>query len=83
MEGNKRFVEGKATAHDVISQRHNLAKSQHPLVAVLSCSDSRVPPEAIFDQGLGDLFVVARLETAPIPWGSAASNMLWSIWDRS
>jgi len=58
MDGNKRFIKGKTAPHNVVLQRHNLAKSQHPLVAILSCSDSRVPPEVIFDQGLGDLFVV-------------------------
>ena len=35
-----------------------LAKSQHPFATIVSCSDSRVPPEIVFDQGLGDLFVV-------------------------
>lgn len=58
VEGNKRFINGKPTSHDLVSQRHALEKTQHPLVAVLSCSDSRVPPEVVFDQGLGDLFVV-------------------------
>ena len=67
--GNKRFVGGKAGAHDLVSQRHNLAKTQHPLVAVLSCSDSRVPPEVIFDQGLGDLFVVRAAGNSADPMG--------------
>jgi carbonic anhydrase len=69
MDGNKRFVAGKAAAHDVISQRRNLAKTQNPLVAVLSCSDSRVPPETIFDQGLGDLFVVRAAGNSADPMG--------------
>jgi carbonic anhydrase len=58
LDGNKRFVAGKPISHDFVSQRHNLKKTQHPQVAVLSCSDSRLPPEIIFDQGLGELFVV-------------------------
>lgn len=72
MSGNKRFSEGNVAAHDVVSQRRKLAKDQHPLVAVLSCSDSRVPPETIFDQGLGDLFVVraAGNSADPIVIGS-------------
>lgn len=72
MAGNKRFSEGNVAAHDVVSQRRKLAKDQHPLVAVLSCSDSRVPPEAVFDQGLGDLFVVraAGNSADPIVIGS-------------
>ena len=69
MDGNKRFVDGKMAFHDVVSQRHNLAKSQHPLVAVLSCSDSRNPPEVIFDQGLGDLFVVRTAGNSADPIG--------------
>lgn len=56
--GNKRFVLGKANSQDFPAERKALAKTQHPRVAVLSCSDSRVPPELVFDAGLGELFVV-------------------------
>src|SRR5438445_12980176 len=56
--GNHRFVVGKTASRDLIAQRQTLTKSQHPRVTVLSCSDSRVPPELVFDAGLGDLFVV-------------------------
>ena len=56
--GNHRFATGKGALHDLQAQRESLTKTQHPQVAVLSCSDSRVPPELIFDAGLGDLFVV-------------------------
>jgi carbonic anhydrase len=56
--GNQRFVMGKTALHDFPSQRKALTKTQHPQVAVLSCSDSRVPPELVFDTGLGELFVV-------------------------
>ncbi len=56
--GNHRFASGKGAPHDLQAQRESLTKTQHPQVAVLSCSDSRVPPELIFDAGLGDLFVV-------------------------
>ena len=52
--GNKPFVNGKPTSHEVVLQRRALEKGQHPLVAVLSCSDSRVSPEIVFDLGLGD-----------------------------
>jgi carbonic anhydrase len=58
VDGNKRFIDGKPLSHDFISQRRTLERDQHPLVAILSCSDSRVPPEVVFDQGLGDIFVV-------------------------
>lgn len=69
MEGNKRFVAGKPTPREIVSQRQSLEKTQHPLVAVLSCSDSRVPPEVVFDQGLGDLFVVRVAGNSADPIG--------------
>ena len=46
------------SAEQVARRRTELAKTQHPFAAIVSCSDSRVPPEIVFDQGLGDLFVV-------------------------
>lgn len=58
VSGNQRFMSGKAHSHNYVEQRRSLVKGQQPEVAVLSCSDSRVPPEILFDQGLGDLFVV-------------------------
>ncbi len=55
-EGNRRFVEGK-TSQGAASPAE-LAKKQSPFAIVLGCSDSRVPAEIVFDQGLGDLFVI-------------------------
>jgi carbonic anhydrase len=46
------------TADQAAKRRAELAMSQHPFAAIVCCSDSRVPPEIVFDQGLGDLFVV-------------------------
>jgi carbonic anhydrase len=46
------------SAADAAKRREELANSQHPFAVVLGCADSRVPPEIVFDQGLGDLFVV-------------------------
>ena len=46
------------TAEQAAKRRAELIKHQHPFAIILSCSDSRVPPEMVFDQGLGDLFVV-------------------------
>ena len=46
------------TADQAAKRRAELTKSQHPFAIIVSCSDSRVPPEIVFDQGLGDLFVV-------------------------
>ena len=58
MEGNKRFVSGESKTHDLVQLRQTLAGGQHPKVIVLTCSDSRVAPEILFDQSLGDLFVI-------------------------
>src|SRR5512133_3473074 len=69
VDGNKRFVIGKTKPHNLLSQRRALVKKQTPLVAVLSCSDSRVPPEAVFDQGLGSLFVVRVAGNSADPIG--------------
>jgi carbonic anhydrase len=70
--GNQRYVLGKTAPRDFPAQRKSLIKTQHPGVAVLSCSDSRVPPELVFDAGLGELFVVrsAGEDDDPISIGS-------------
>jgi carbonic anhydrase len=58
-EGNKRFIEFKQKHPDEDKKRREeMLKGQHPFVVILSCSDSRVPPELIFDQGLGDIFEI-------------------------
>jgi carbonic anhydrase len=46
------------TSDQAAKRRGELTKSQHPFAIILSCSDSRVPPELVFDEGLGDLFIV-------------------------
>lgn len=59
VEGNERFVELHLKHPDSNKKRrHEMLKGQHPFVVILSCSDSRVPPELIFDQGLGDIFEI-------------------------
>ncbi len=59
-EGNERFVAGQAThPNQTFERRQETAnKGQKPFATILACSDSRVPVEVIFDQGVGDLFVV-------------------------
>jgi carbonic anhydrase len=61
LSGDKRFVAGKSndpTGPALIERRHALANEQKPFAVVVGCSDSRVPPELVFDVGLGDIFVV-------------------------
>ncbi len=59
MAGNKRFVTGSFAQKEVGEvRRKELAGGQHPFAIVVTCSDSRVAPEIIFDEGLGDIFVV-------------------------
>jgi carbonic anhydrase len=56
--GNQRFVEGRLTNRDFMAQAQATASGgQYPKAVVLGCVDSRVPPEIIFDQGIGDVFV--------------------------
>jgi carbonic anhydrase len=57
--GNVRFAEGKTRhAHEGADWRKQLVDNQKPFATILGCSDSRVPPELVFDQGFGDLFVI-------------------------
>lgn len=57
VEGNKRFQSGTTTVRDHSKQARKSAPGQYPKAVVLSCVDSRVPVEDVFDQGLGDIFV--------------------------
>jgi carbonic anhydrase len=58
-EGNRRFVSDARVADAFVSRRRaELTNSQQPFAIILGCSDSRVPAEIVFDQGLGDLFVI-------------------------
>ena len=56
-EGNRRFVSGTVTSRDHSKQVRDAANGQYPKAIVLSCVDSRVPVEDVFDRGIGDLFV--------------------------
>jgi carbonic anhydrase len=59
-DGNHRFVTGVRSLESLLShtRRGELASGQTPFAIILGCSDSRVPAEIVFDQGLGDLFVI-------------------------
>lgn len=59
LAGNQRYVNDKEQHPDEsLARRRELAAGQKPFAVVLGCADSRVPPELLFDQGLGDLFVI-------------------------
>ena len=59
-EGNRRFISDDRASDALVSgnRRREVATSQEPFAIILGCSDSRVPAEIVFDQGLGDLFVI-------------------------
>ena len=59
LEGNRRYVAGRpAHPHQAVERRGEVVAGQHPIAIILGCSDSRVPAEILFDQGIGDLFIV-------------------------
>ena len=72
VQGNQRFVTGKLKPHPIVSVRAEWTTTQQPKAMVLSCSDSRVPPELVFDQTLGDLFVVRSAGNIAGPLGLAS-----------
>jgi len=68
-KGNAAFAAGQLRhPHQGVARRQEIAPAQHPFAVIVGCSDSRVPPEIIFDTGLGDLFVVRD-----------AGNIVWDI----
>jgi carbonic anhydrase len=58
MDGNRAYVAGRITYDHLADQRHKSADHQNPPVTVLSCADSRVPPELIFNRSIDQLFVI-------------------------
>ena len=78
MDGNKRFTSGKnSRPNQSLANLRAVSKSQKPFAAILSCADSRVPSEILFDRGFGDLFicrvagnVVTAEETGSLEFGT-------------
>jgi carbonic anhydrase len=59
LQGNRNFAAGNLTSiGEIVSRRGEVATGQSPMATIVSCSDSRVPPELVFDRTLGELFVV-------------------------
>lgn len=71
MEGNRRFAAGKANSNNLSTEerRNQLLEGQAPSAVILGCSDSRAPAEIIFDQGLGELFVIRVAGNVVAPSG--------------
>ncbi len=77
-EGNNRFFSGNATRPELNAfQRRAQILSQSPFAVVLGCSDSRVPIELVFDQGLGDMFVVRVAGNVVVP--AAAGSIEYAV----
>lgn len=57
-EGNRRFVKGKMKGYDFVERRKEVLSGQKPFVTIVTCSDSRVIPEYIFDANIGELFLI-------------------------
>lgn len=72
-EGNARFVAGEALHCDLLEQVRNTAQQQSPFAVVLGCIDSRVLPELVFDQNIGDMFV------ARVAGNIASPDMIGSL----
>lgn len=71
LEGNRRFAAGKANSNNLSTEerRNQLLEGQNPSAVILGCSDSRAPAEIIFDQGLGELFVIRVAGNVVAPSG--------------
>lgn len=78
LQGNRTYVAGKVTYDNLKEEREQLRERQFPPITVLSCSDSRVPPELIFNQSLGTLFVVRSAGTAVDDFGLGSIELALS-----
>jgi hypothetical protein len=79
-EGNQRFVANPTSqAKPTAAKRAETAHSQHPFAIIVGCADSRTSPELVFDQNIGDLFVV---RTAGTHTYSATSRNTTIFWER-
>lgn len=72
LQGNKTYVGGKISYDKLVEERKLFSENQLPPVTILSCSDSRVPPELIFNQSLGSLFVVRTAGNTADEFGVAS-----------
>jgi len=78
-QGNARYMAGEMKERDFSVGRAARASAQYPIVAVLACADSRVPPEIIFDQGPGKVFVVRDAGNVVSTYGLASMEFAVAI----
>ena len=76
-EGNIRFVRGESLTRNHIARRAELVSHQRPYAGLVTCSDSRISPEHVFDAGLGELFIVRKNKL----FFSPILDKEWSITD--
>jgi len=78
-EGNQRFTSGVLSLDSLMSpsRRNELVEDQKLFAIILGCSDSRVPAEMVFDQGLGDLFMIRVAGNGVVPFGSVEFATEW------
>lgn len=72
LAGNRQYVAGKIVYDNLKEERKVLAHGQYPPMTILSCSDSRVPPELVFNQSIGGLFIVRTAGNIPDTFGLAS-----------
>jgi carbonic anhydrase len=84
MEGNARFAAGRLTSfgEDIAILKQNTVDKQEPFAAVLSCADSRVPVELVFDQSIGHVFVTRVAGNICTPEIIGLWNMAPPCWGR-
>lgn len=78
-QGNARYMAGEMKECDFLVGRAARADAQYPIVAVLACADSRVPPEIIFDQGPGKVFVVRNAGNVVSTYGLASMEFAIAV----
>jgi len=78
-QGNARYAANEPAERDFSVGRAARASAQYPIVAVLACADSRVPPEIIFDQGPGDVFVVRDAGNVVSNYGLASMEFAVAV----
>lgn len=78
-QGNARYMAGEMKERDFSVGRTARAEAQYPIVAVLACADSRVPPEIVFDQGPGDVFVVRHAGNVVSTYGLASMEFAVAV----